>query len=65
MPRITGDTQCVLWSWVAHTITELTYPDPRILRPELTQHGCHCWAASLLLEQHCRPREPREIRCLL
>lgn len=65
MPRITGDTQCVLWSWVAHTITELTYPDPRILRPELTQHGCHCWAASLLLEQHCRPREPRENRCLL
>ena len=64
VPRMTGDNQCVLWTWVANAVTELTYPDPRS-RPDLNQDGCHCWAASLLLELHCRPREPRETRCLL
>ena len=65
VPRDTEGQRCVLWDWVAHVVTELTYPDPRVLRPELTQQGFHCWAASLLLDQHCRPREPRESRCLL
>lgn len=65
VPKEIEGQRCVLWDWVAHVVTELTYPDPRgVVRPELTQQGFHCWAASLLLDQHCRPRELREVRCL-
>ena len=54
---------CLLWNWVANVVTELTYPDPRLNRPEPTHEGYHCYAASALLEE-VRPREPREVRCV-